>query len=285
MIYVSSSCIKNNNIAKVIGQLADNGIQNIELSGGTDYYDGIEHDLKKLKETYRLNYVCHAYFPPPKVPFVVNLASCNDTIYRDSIEHYDNCIELLKKIGCNVLSVHAGFLIEINKDEIGRKLSKAIIYDKNEAYSRFCYAYENLSKKCRKQDISLYLENNVLSRENYQEFEYQNYFMMTDYNSIMYMKKQIDFELLLDLGHLHVSAGTLGLDYKQECSKLKEYVKWIHISENNGFCDEHKPLIENSRILSEFNKLYHADVDVTLEAVGNMENIAKSIALIESMCF
>lgn len=285
MIYVSSSCLKNNSMPEVICQLADRGIQNIELSGGTDYYDGMEYDLKRLKEKYRLHYACHAYFPPSKIPFVVNLASCNDAIYKKSIEHYDNCIDLLKKIDCNVLSVHAGFLIEINKDEIGRKLSKAVIYDKNEAYSRFCYAYENLTKKCRKQDISLYLENNVLSRENFQEFENQNYLMMTDYESIMYMKEQIDFDLLLDLGHLYVSSGTLGLDYEKECSKLKEYVKWIHISENNGIYDEHKPLVENSRILLEFSKLYHADVNVTLETVGNMEDITKSAALIKSMCF
>lgn len=280
MIYVSSSCVKNNNITEVICQLADKGIQNIELSGGTDYYSRVEHDLKRLKEKYRLNYACHAYFPPPKVPFVVNLASCNDTIYMNSVEHYDNCIELLKKIGCYVLSVHAGFFVEIDKDEIGKKLSKVVIYDKNEAYSRFCYAYEKISKKCGEQDISLYLENNVLSCENYQEFKYQNYFMMTDYESIMYMKEQIDFNFLLDLGHLHVSADTLGLDYEQECSKLKKYVKWLHISENNGIYDEHKPLKKESAILKEFYKIFHSDLSVTLETVGEIKDILKSIELI-----
>lgn len=281
MIYVSSSCIKNNNIAEVICQLADKGIQNVELSGGTDYYDGIESDLKRLKERYQLNYVCHAYFPPPKVSFVVNLASCNDDIYIKSIEHYDNCIDLLKKINCNVLSVHAGFLIEISKDEIGRKLNKTVIYDKNEAYSRFCYAYENLSRKCKERDIQLYLENNVLSQENYQEFKYQNYFMMTDYESIMYLKEQIHFDLLLDLGHLHVSSDTLGLDYEQECNKLKKYVRWIHISENNGIYDEHKPLRNGSVILKEFQKIFHSDLSVTLETVGEINDILNSIELIK----
>lgn len=280
MIYVSSSCVRHNNIAEVICQLMDKGIQNIELSGGTEYYDGIEHDLKRLKEKYQLNYACHAYFPPPKVPFVVNLASCNDAIYRKSIEHYDNCIELLKRIDCSVLSVHAGFLVEINKDKIGRKLSRAVIYDRNEAYSRFCYAYENLSKKCREQSIRLYLENNVLSRENYQEFEYQNYFMMTDYKSIMYMKNQIDFDLLLDLGHLHVSSDTLDLDYEQECNKLEKYVKWLHISENNGIYDEHKPLKKESVILEAFQKLFRSDLNVTLETVGEINGILKSMELI-----
>lgn len=281
MIYISSSCIKKNNIAEILCILAINGIKNIELSGGTKYYNELEQELIKLKRQYQLQYACHAYFPPPKEPFVVNLASCNDKIYKQSIEHYDHCIELLKKVECYNLSVHAGFLLEINKDEIGRKIEKSIIYDESEAYSRFCYAYERLLKKCKEQRIRLLLENNVLSSENYRSFGQKNYFMMTDYESIMHMKEYIDFELLLDLGHLHVSTKTLGLDFIQECEKLKKYVKWLHISDNNGICDEHKMLKEDSQIVKEFYKMYHPNLNVTLETVGEVDDILKSIQLIQ----
>ena len=281
MIYISSSCIKKNNIARIICQLAEKGIKNIELSGGTQYYNKLDLDLIKLKQKYQLQYACHAYFPPSKKPFVVNLASCNDQIYKQSIEHYDNCIELLKIIECNNLSIHAGFFIEINKDEIGRKIEKTVIYNKSEACSRFCYAYERLLKRCQEQQIRLFLENNVLISENYRSFEQKNYFMMTDYKSIMQMKEYINFELLLDLGHLYVSANTLGLDFTQECNRLKRYVKWLHVSDNNGVYDEHKPLEKNSAILTEFYKIYISDLNVTLETVGDMEDILKSIQLIQ----
>lgn len=282
MIYISSSCIKKNNIAEILYILAKKGIKNIELSGGTNYYNEMEQELIKLKQQYQLQYACHAYFPPPKEPFVVNLASCNDKLYKQSIEHYDHCIKLLKKIGCNNLSVHAGFLIEINKDEIGRKIEKIIIYDELEAYSRFFYAYERLLKRCQEQQIRLLLENNVLSSENYRSFEQKNYFMMTDYKSIMHMKEYIDFELLLDLGHLHVSAKTLGLDFIQECENLKKYVKWLHISDNNGMCDEHKMLKEDSPIVKEFYKMYHPNLDVTLETIGEVDDILNSIRLLQN---
>lgn len=285
MIYVSTSCLRKRIISEAICKLAENGIRNIELSGGTDYYGGIEYDLGELKKKYQLRYVCHAYFPPPKDPFVVNLASCNDRIYKKSIEHYEHCIEMMNRLDCKTLSVHAGFLVAINASEIGKKLGGTVVYDENEAYERFCTAFNHISKLCAVNNMRLYLENNVLSTENYQQFDYHNYMMMTDYESIMKMKKKLDFSLLLDLGHLHVSANTLGLDYTAECSALQEYVKWIHISENNGSFDEHKPLIKNSRILSEFNKLYHADVNVTLETVGSIEDITKSVALIENVCF
>lgn len=281
MIYVSSACIKKSNISEAIQQLAENNIKNIELSGGTDYYAGIENDLKMLKQAYHLNYVFHAYFPPPKVPFVVNLASCNDRIYHQSIEHYERCIEMMKVLDCKALSVHAGFLVEIDENEIGKKLSSQIVYDENEAYDRFYTAFNRISKLCAVNNIKLFLENNVLSAENYKQFDYHNYMMMTDYQSIMKMKKQLDFKLLLDLGHLHVSANTLRLDYAEECNALKEYAKWIHISENNGIRDEHKPLREDGKILKEFYRVYDHGINVTLETVGEIEDIVESVALIK----
>ena len=281
MLYVSSSCVKGHRIAEVIQQLAENEIRNIELSGGTDYYDSIERDLIMLKQKYHLKYSCHAYFPPPKVPFVINLASCNDWIYQQSISHYRHCIEMLKRIECKVLSVHAGFMVEVGTDEIGHKLSGKVVYDENKAYDRFCSAYEQIASLCMENDILLFLENNVLSAENYAEFNYNNYMMMTDYTSIMKMKRQLDFNLLLDLGHLHVSSKTLGLSYVEECKKIGKYVKWIHISENNGIFDEHKPLKEDSEILNELKKMNCQNIDITLETVCSINEILSSIAIIE----
>lgn len=287
MIFVSSSCIKKHSIAKVIQQLAENGIRNIELSGGTDYYDSIERDLAVLKRKYNLQYACHAYFPPPETHFVVNLASCNDWIYQQSINHYIHCIEMLKRIDCKILSIHAGFLIEIGTDEIGNKLSNKVIYDENKAYDRFCSAYEHIADLCIENGIVFFLENNVLSLENYTEFDYNNYLMMTDYTSIIRMKKQIDFNLLLDLGHLHVSSNTLGLSYAEECKKLENHIKWLHISENNGISDEHKPLKSDGEIMSEFGKMNCQNINITLETIGSIEEILSSIVMIENAntCF
>ena len=287
MIYVSSSCVKKHNIAGVIQHLAESGIRNIELSGGTDYYDSIEHDLTVLKQKYHLQFACHAYFPPPKIPFVVNLASCNDWIYQQSINHYIHCIEMLKRIDCKILSIHAGFLIEIGTDEIGKKLSSKIIYDEDKAYDRFCSAYEQIAGLCIENDIAFFLENNVLSAENYAEFDCHNYLMMTDYASIMKMKKQLEFNLLLDLGHLRVSSNTLKLSFVKECKELEKYIKWLHISENNGIVDEHKPLRDDSEILNVLGKMNCPDINITLETVGSIEEILSSITMIEKRksCF
>lgn len=281
MIYISSACIRRNHIAEVIAALGERGVKNIELSGGTDYYAGIEDDLKALAKRYGLTYACHAYFPPPKEPFVVNLASCNDKIYRKSIEHYEQCVRMLKRIGSRTLSVHAGFMIEVSNDEIGKKINGRIIYDKDRAYDRFCSAYQHILKQCTDNGITLFLENNVLNSENYEAFAHHNYMMMTDYHSIIEMQKQLDFNLLLDLGHLHVSARTLNKDFQEECTKLKESIRWVHLSDNDGTVDAHRPFTAQSGILEAFRRLDVPDANVTLETVGSIDEILRSMELVE----
>lgn len=284
MLYVSTACVSHNRIADTINEYANNGIKSIELSGGTDYYHTIEQDLISLQKQYQLTYVCHAYFPPHVNPIVVNLASCNDKIYKDSISHYEQCIDMLNKIKCNVLSIHAGFLVEVGAEEIGKKLSRTVIYEEKEAYERFAAAYQKIGEWCRQSDISFYLENNVLSLENYKEFGNQNYMMMTDYRLYKKMTEYIDFNLLLDVGHLYVSCNTLNLDFKDEFNKLKANAKWFHISDNNGIVDQHKPLQENSWVLDVLKDIKNLrDYDMTLETAGTVTNVIESMEKIEKI--
>ena len=77
MIFISSSSIKKQKIADAVTTLIENDFRNIELSGGTKYYDGWLDELMELKHKYQLNFLIHNYFPPPKIPFVFNLSSPN----------------------------------------------------------------------------------------------------------------------------------------------------------------------------------------------------------------
>lgn len=284
MIYVSSACIQRKKIGEVLGVYAQNGIKAIELSGGTQYYCEIENDLSEGRKKYGLQYACHAYFPPAQDDFVVNLASCNDKIYNRSREHYRRCIELLARLECEILSVHAGFLVEICREQIGKSIKGAVFYDKKEAYDRFCSAYRELVAEAQKEEIKVYLENNVLSKQNYQNFGQENYFMMTDIESICEMRQKLDFKLLLDIGHLHVSSHTLGLDYEQQVRMLCDQVEWIHVSENDGIVDQHLPLKEGSDIVRALRYLRRKrpDLNITLETAGDISEILSSYRIVDN---
>ena len=274
MIYISTSCVKHSKIKDSVQELAENGFQNIELSGGTEYYDNFENDLLELKDKYNLNYRCHNYFPPPKNPFVLNLASLNDKTFQMSFDHLQKVIALSNRLGAGKFAFHAGFFIDIKLNEIGRKLSRDILFNKEKSIERFCNAYNVLKKQVK--NVSLYIENNVFSKTNADTYNGENPFMMANFSEYESLKEKIDFNLLLDVAHLKVSAKTLSLDWESEFENMMSVSSYIHVSDNDGFHDLNNQLTKTSSLLTMLEQSNTKNKDFTLEVYDGMSAIKKS---------
>lgn len=278
MIYISTSCVKHRKIKDSIEELASNGFKNIELSGGTEYYENFEHDLLELKEKYSLNYRCHNYFPPPKRPFVLNLASLNDEIFQMSFDHLEKAISLSNRLGADKFAFHSGFFIDIRLSEIGKKLSRDKLFDKEESLERFCNAYDIIKRKAK--NVSLFIENNVFSKTNADTYDGKNPFMMTNFDEYKSLKEKINFNLLLDVAHLKVSAKTLGLDWKEEFENMMSVSNYIHVSDNDGFHDLNNQLTKSSSLLSMLKRSDTKNKDFTLEVYDEISAIKRSYVVL-----
>ncbi len=281
MIYVSSSCVKYNKIKDSVQKLVDNGFKNIELSGGTQYYDGFENDLLELKNKYDLNYVCHNYFPPPKEHFVLNLASLNDEIYTQTFNHIVKAIELTRLLGGGKFGFHAGFFIDIKVSEIGKKISKNNLFDKEKSIQRFCKGYKKILDIMG--DIELYIENNVFSSTNFNTYQGDNIFMLTNSFEYEELKNNINFNLLLDIAHLKVSAKTLGLDFQEEFKKLVAISDYIHISDNDAFHDLNYSLQRDSEMVEILKNQELANKDFTLEIYDEINKIKETSDILQEV--
>jgi len=280
MLYVSSSCIKGNKIGEIVEEYAKSGIKNIELSGGTQYYDGWQEELLELKCKYSLNYAFHAYFPPPQEDFVVNLAAYSDDIGKKSLEYYLSNIPTMQYLGCDTLSIHAGFFVEVNPQTIGRDIGAERLYNQELAEQCFVNNYLCLAEETRKNGIKILLENNVLSWQNYMNFKKRNFFMLTNLQEYRELYQRMPFDFLLDLGHLHVSCNTLELDFESQARELLEQAKWIHISDNSGMVDEHRLVGENSIVLEQLLKSKMGDIPATMETKGSLEQVANNYRMV-----
>jgi len=274
MIYISTSCVKHSKIKDSVEELASNGFKNIELSGGTEYYENFEIDLVELKSKYNLNYRCHNYFPPPKKHFVLNLASLNDETFRMSLEHLERVVALSNRLGADKFAFHAGFFIDIKLSEIGKKLSRDNLFNEKRAIKRFCSAYEIVKKQAK--NVSLFIENNVFSKTNAETYDGENPFMMTSFNEYKSLKEKIDFNLLLDVAHLKVSSKTLGLDWEGEFENMMSVSSYIHVSDNDGFHDLNNQLKKDSDLLSLLKNCETKNKDFTIEVYEDIDSIKRS---------
>ena len=281
MIYISTSCVKNDKIKDSVESLALHGFKNIELSGGTRYYDHLHLDLLELKDKYNLNFQCHNYFPPPKQDFVVNLASLNNNVFNQSLNHLINSIQLSKLLGAKKFGFHAGFFIDISPGQIGGAISNGPLFNEGEATLRFIDGYKMLQKEA--DCIGLYIENNVFSKKNRETYPNNNPFMMTTCEQYRIMRKKINFSLLLDVAHLKVSARTLGLDFECEFKEMIQQSNYIHVSENDGYCDSNMMLSNSSSIISLLGACDVKSKDFTLEVYDNIDAIKKSYEALEEV--
>ena len=73
-IFLSTTCFNKDSLEEIIKISRYNGITNLEISGGLEFINE-----KKLLDLFEknidINFRFHNYFPIPRNPFVINLAS------------------------------------------------------------------------------------------------------------------------------------------------------------------------------------------------------------------
>tara|TARA_X000001036_G_C20474272_1_gene722906 strand:+ start:16 stop:867 length:852 start_codon:yes stop_codon:yes gene_type:complete len=244
MIYISTGGYKNSVASETVKLFHENGIKNIELSGGLFSID-LKQDLFKYKES--ISFQVHNYFPPPEEPFVFNLASMNEDINKKSLNHAKKAINWASELGGNAYSFHAGFLIDPKPRELGKKINKRNLFNRESAIQIFINNVNEIADYAKSHSIAILIENNVLSHGNLIEFG-NDPLLMTTPEECAYIMEQTNYNvnLLIDVAHLKVSANSLKYD---PSSMFKTCDKWIvayHLSDNNGLSDTNDSFNEES---------------------------------------
>ena len=89
--------------------------------------------------------------------------------------------------------------------------------------------------------------------------------------------ENLNFNLLLDLAHLKVSASSLGLDFAQEASRMIVLTDYVHISGNDGLHDQNFGLNSDCEIQALLKKSDLTGKTMTLEVYDGMESLLGSI--------
>lgn len=281
MIWVSSSCVKADRIVDSVRTLADSGYRYIELSGGTYFYEQWLLDLLMLREQNGLIFQIHNYFPPPVSPFVLNLASVNKDVFNSSLDHVRRATDLSRNLGNFRFGLHAGFLIDIDPSEVGKRISNRQKISRQVGLEKFLTALSLLIEE--NPDIDFYIENNVLSYANFSTLK-ENTFLFTSWEDFEEIKAHCPtVRPLLDLAHLKVTCRTLGIDFKSEALRMMRETDYLHLSDNDGLADTNTGLIEHETEILDVLEIGLDSHDVTFEVYSGLEDLKTSIELVEAM--
>jgi sugar phosphate isomerase/epimerase len=271
-IYCSTGGFEDKPFYEVANSFLKLGIKQVELSSGS-LVAGVPEKLISLSR--EIDLMLHNYFPPPENPFVLNLASKDIQISERTMEFFQYAIQLSASIGAKYYGVHAGFLTDISVSEIGKTINAKSILGRDEGMEIFISNITILDKFAANHDVVLLVENNVLSKKNFIN-NTTNPLLLTSPEEINLFFQSVGkgVRLLLDFGHLKVSAKTLGFDLISAVSDMQKWVGGYHMSENHGELDDHLNFDSSAWFLSHLD----ATVDfATLEIKNsNPEEILKT---------
>ncbi|OOF01929.1 sugar phosphate isomerase/epimerase family protein [Salinivibrio sp. MA607] len=270
MIYISTGGFSSSSFLETSKLFKNDVVQGLELSGGK-HSDSLEQDLNEVSKHFEI--ALHNYFPVPKVPFVFNLASCNDEIVRASMEHAKNAINLTSQYKGKYFSFHAGYLLDPQASELGKSIKKKKLNDRKSGLKQFIQNVNILADFAKSKGITLLIENNVISANNFASFGCDP-LLMTESSETRYIFDNVNenVKLLVDVAHLKVSANTLSFDPVGYLLEFRDVTAAYHISDNNGLEDSNQPFTRDSWFVDYIRKdLDYYSLEIYLSDIEMLE--------------
>jgi len=223
-------------------------VAGVEFSGGFSYRPVTKfRELMSAVKSSGRHLLIHGYFPPDKHSFILNFASADEDIVKKSLSLAELALALCSDFEIPYYSFHPGYLASGYENGRGNFVFDGSgLRNYDDALSSFQRNFEKLYSLSQRYGVKLAVENLFINRGGVKD---------SLNNSIEEIEELIsllpqDTGLLLDLGHMNVSANYMQFSREFFIAKyiniFSERLFEIHLSENNGDFDTHDPLSKGS---------------------------------------
>lgn len=262
-VYVSTTCLVNSgNVFEALNDYAELGLKNVELGVSRQQTDDLP--VNKFRQ-YGFAYIVHHYFPPPRQPFIINLASQDAAVLARSREQVIKSLDFCQSLGIRLFSFHGGFRVDPDN---GLNFSWQDAVPHEIAFNTFIESVSEINHYAQERGVRLAVENNVLARHNL--VDGQNKICLfceaEDFTRLWERIPSANMGILLDLGHLKVTSHWLGFDRYEFINRVKDRVFALHVHDNDGEVDNHRPLDATSWCLEIIARKQFRNLPLVLES-------------------
>jgi sugar phosphate isomerase/epimerase len=268
-VYVSTNSFETWDLKAILAICGKHRLEALELST-VDCWD----PALLGSTVHPSRFLVHNYFPQPDTPFVLNLASQEADSLEQSRAHCRAAIDLSCRLGGDVYAAHAGYTADLPPDVLGHPERRAALlperfasYDR--AYATLVESAKELSAYARSRGVRFLIENHVLSARAGETG--RRLLLMVEARELARLSQDVDdphFGLLVDVGHLKVSATTLGFDAHAFLDTVAPSTAALHLSDNDGIVDGHRPFGDDAWFLPRLRDFPDATVTIELSRLG-----------------
>ena len=248
-LFFSSGAFASHSPAEIASECADVLGVGLEFTSSFPFHGDLVAQVRALASPARL---IHNYFPPPAVPFVLNLAATDPQIRAASHAMCRAAIELSAALGAPFYSVHSGFAMNLTAAQLGQPTQQAALatehhIDRATANRAFRESVTELSAFAKGHGVGLLLENNVLTSAQVTAGRADSLLMTTPSECRDFLDALNDpnVGLLLDVAHAKVAGNALHFN-PADFFKLGPHLRALHLSDNDGFADTNQPMTRDS---------------------------------------
>ena len=285
-VYVSTGAFASRDIRDIMELSRKLEISNIELSSAMKCPTEYLHVLEESKDRGEFSFLIHNYFPAPEAPFVLGLASIDEHQLRRSLTFCKSSIDLAERLGSKFYSVHAGYCFCMVPEHMGNDVTGAPSFSKEEGQEIFINSIKELSSYAEQKSIEILIENNVVASFNLTQGENQHFLGATssDMRDIIDGVDRDNVAMLLDVGHLRVSAMTLEFSPTEFISDHSSTIRYVHLSDNDGLTDQNAMLSDDSWFWQSLSAECSDDTVYVLESYALEDHeLMPQVELIQSM--
>lgn len=245
--YVSSAAFGEKDFRDMLRVARSWGVKKIELTAGLRVEDAFS---KLHAASGSFDFLVHNYFPPPLEDFVLNLASEDPETLLRSMAHCHAAVDLSAAVGARWFSVHAGFAAVVKPEHLGRQIPFNNRRDKRYAKQIFENSVRDLVAYAESKNVGILIENNVVASPNLVDGRNEMLLLATGDELVDFARRMAHqhLGLLIDFGHVNVTAATLGLDRDAFLDEIAPYTRALHLSDNDGLKDSNRPFGRDSWI-------------------------------------
>ena len=201
--------------------------------------------IEKYKEAKKLADDLGIDFPMIHAPYAYN--PCADQESFDiQVEQMRRAFEVCSVLGVDRITVHSGFGFSETKEEM---------FEKNIQY------YKKILPFAEDNGVMIMIENIA-------EEIYKRKFVVETAEDILFLKNALNGHPLInacwDTGH----ANTKALDQYDNIKKLGGILKGLHLQDNNGYNDDHMPLLLGT---VNFDEVVQGLLDINYDGPFNLE--------------
>lgn len=242
-IYVSTTVLEDGaQVSETVDALLERGIKNIEL-GSTH---APEADLLKKLKQRSAHYITHNFFPPNEERPVLNLASVDEKIRKQSVDFMKKAIDFAVELGAPIYTFHPGFLIDPVSEGRTEGSYDFKFPDQTSATEKqyticsdyFLNAVEELARHIKGKKISIALE----TQGSLQKKEFVLFSRPQDYEQFLERIPHMQVGVNLNFGHLILASKAWGFDLKEAIHLLGPRIIAAEVSHNEGVRDDHQAL-------------------------------------------